>query len=269
MDSKELSLIAKSVRRTIIELVYQAKASHVGCSLSVADILVALYFEVMHVDPKDSNATDRDRMILSKGHSISALYSTLALRGFFPKEKLEEYGRDGVALASHGVRGAVPGIEVSTGSGGHGLSLGIGMALALRRAKNHARVFVVSGDGEMAEGSVWEAVIFAGFHKLSNLTLVIDHNHFQDGQDGLRTHEILDLHPFKEKLSAFRWGVDEVDGHNFEELVPALSKKTERPQAVIANTEKGRGVSFMEGRPEWHGKSPNEDEYKIALKELS
>ncbi|MAF80295.1 transketolase [bacterium] len=269
MDLEKLSTRAKSVRRKIIELVYQAKASHVGCSLSVTDILVALYFEVMNIDPKNPNDSDRDRMILSKGHSISALYAVLAARGFFPEEKLQEYGKDNTSLASHGVRGAVPGIEVSTGSGGHGLSLGAGMALALKGAKSNARVFVVSGDGEMAEGSAWEAITFAGFHELSNITLVIDHNNLQDGQDGLRAEEVLDLNPFADKLRAFHWDVEEIDGHNFEELVTAMNKKGERPQAIIASTKKGRGVSFMEDEPEWHGKSPSEEEYTMALKELS
>jgi transketolase len=267
-NNQELVSAAKLIRKKIVDLIYQAKASHIGCSLSVTDILVALYFEVMHIDPKNHEAPDRDRLILSKGHSISALYATLAHRGFFPESELESYGKDASRLASHGVRGALPGIEVSTGSGGHGLPLGVGMAIALGRSKSNARVFVVSGDGEMAEGSVWEALLFAGFHKLSNLTLVIDHNHLQDGQDGLRTDDILDIHSFKEKLNAFRWDVTKVDGHNFEELIPTLSEKRERPHAIIANTVKGKGVSFMEDRPEWHGKSPNEDEYNNAVREL-
>lgn len=266
---KELVLVSRLVRQTILNLVYRAKASHVGCSLSVADILIVLYFGVMRIDPENPTASDRDRCILSKGHSISALYATLAHRGFFPKERLEAYGRDGSPIAVHGVRGAVPGIEVSTGSGGHGLSLGIGMALASRRLKKGTRVFVVAGDGEMAEGSVWEAVLFAGFHKIFNLKLIIDRNHFQDGQDGLGTDEILNLEPFSEKLSAFHWDVDVVDGHNFEELTSAFEKKTDRPHAIIANTLKGKGVSFMEGKPEWHGKSPNEEEYTKAIEELS
>ena len=263
----DLQLQVKSVRQTIVDLVYQAKTSHVGCSLSVADILVALYFDVMHIDPKNPNSSDRDRLILSKGHSVAALYATLAQRGFFPKKKLDDYGKEGTKLASHGVRNALPGIEVSTGSGGHGLSLGIGMALAIRRS-NGAHVYVISGDGEMAEGSVWEAILFAGFHKISNLTLVIDHNNLQDGQDGLHANEVLDLNPFKEKFDSFHWEVDEVYGHLFEELIPVLKKKSTMPHVVIAKTVKGKGVSFMENVPEWHGKSPNEEEYKAAMKDL-
>jgi len=269
MNVSKLESAAKNIRREIVEMVYRAKSSHIGCALSAADILTALYFESMNVDPKDPEMKGRDRLIVSKGHGVTALYAVLAERGFFPKDKLEEYGTDGTRLASHVVRGVVPGAETSSGSGGHGLSLGIGMALAESQKNSGARVFVVSGDGELEEGSVWEAILFAGFHRLSNLTLVVDRNDFQDGKDGLRVSEILDLNPLDDKFRAFGWEVSTVHGHDFDELVPILGKSFDKPNVIIANTIKGKGVSFMEGDGKWHGSSPNEEEYKKAVKELS
>jgi transketolase len=265
----ELEKHARSIRRTVVEIIYRAKASHIGCCLSSADILTALYFEALKVDPENPSAPHRDRFVLSKGHAVAACYATLAERGFFDREKLQEYGQDGTVLASHIVHGVMPGVETSNGSGGHGLSLGVGMAIAARNQKFSSRIFVLSGDGELQEGSVWEAALFAGFHKLSNLTLIIDHNHLQDGTDGLRVEEILNLSPLDEKWRAFRWDVDIVDGHNFGELISALNKKTHGPHVVIANTIKGKGVSYMENRGEWHGKCPNEEQYQLAMKELS
>lgn len=270
MNTEELERTAKAIRKNIVTLIYNAKSSHVGCSLSAADIFTALYFGgVMKIDPAHPDADDRDRLVLSKGHAVSALYTTLAERGFFPKEKLAEYGKDGTTLASHIVRGVVPGAETSNGSGGHGQPLGAGMALASKIKGNSARIFILSGDGELAEGSAWEAILFAGFRRLDNLTMVIDRNHLQDGQDGLRTDTILDIEPLEEKLGAFRWDVETVNGHDFAELTPALTKTGSKPRAVIANTTKGKGVSFMENRGEWHGKCPSLEEYEIAIKELS
>jgi transketolase len=270
MNSKELEAKAKNIRRAIVEMIYRAKSSHIGCSLSSAEILTALYFgRVLKVDPKNPTDPDRDRFILSKGHGVSAVYATLAERGFFPKEKLEEYGKNGTTLASHIVLNVVPGAETSNGSGGHGLPLGVGMAIAARFDKRPSRTFVFSGDGELEEGSVWEAALFAGFHKLSNLTLVVDRNNLQDGTDGKHLSDILDLNPLDEKFKAFGWDADIIDGHNFEELIPALQKQTGRPRVVIAKTTKGKGVSFMEDRGEWHGKCPDAGQYAQAMKELS
>jgi len=266
----ELSERARSIRRSIVEMIYNAKSSHIGCALSSADIWTALYLGgVMNIDPKSADSPDRDRLVLSKGHGVSAFYATLSEMGFFPKEKIKEYGTDGTELASHIVRGVLPGAETSNGSGGHGLPLGAGMALAAKIRGENYHVFVLSGDGELEEGSVWEAALFAGFKSLDNLTMIVDRNHLQDGKDGLRTDTILDLEPLAEKFEAFRWEVDTVDGHNFNELIPALKKTGSRPRVVIANTIKGKGVSFMENKGEWHGKCPNDEEYKIAMKELS
>ncbi|MEK7174238.1 MAG: transketolase [Patescibacteria group bacterium] len=261
---------AKHIRRDIVEMIYRAKSSHIGCALSAADILTALYFGgVLRIDPKSPKAPGRDRLILSKGHAVTAVYAALAERGFFPKEKLLEYGTDGTTLASHIVLDVLPGTETSSGSGGHGLPMGVGMALAARADKNGARIFVLSGDGELEEGSAWEAMLFAGHHKLSNLKLIVDRNDLQDGVDGLRVSDVLDLNPLDEKFRAFGWEVDIVDGHDPAALIPALKKETARPHAIIAKTVKGKGVSFMENRGEWHGKCPNADEYAIAIKELS
>ncbi|KKU60095.1 MAG: Transketolase subunit A [Parcubacteria group bacterium GW2011_GWA2_47_12] len=269
METVTLIHTAAGVRRNIVEMIYRAKSSHIGCSLSVADILVALYFSVMRVDSRAPALPARDRLVLSKGHSVSALYATLAERGFFSKERILEYGTEGTTLASHAVHGSLPGMETSAGSGGHGQSLGVGMALAAMNDKTGSRIFVVSGDGEMQEGSAWEAIMFAGFHKLSNFTLVIDRNRFQDGSDGLGTEDILNADSFEDKLRAFHFDVERVNGHRFEELIPALHAKTARPRAIIADTVKGKGVSFMEGRPEWHGKCPSAEEYATAMRELS
>jgi transketolase len=263
---KYLEEKAKAIRRTIVGLIHRAKCSHVGCSLSVADILAALYFEILKLDPNRPDDPDRDKLILSKGHAVSALYATLVERGFFSKEKLDEYGTDGTMLASHVVHRAVPGAETSNGSGGHGLSLGIGMALAARDDKRSSRVYVVSGDGEMEEGSVWEALLFAGFHKISNLTFIIDRN-FMKSEGS--TASIIDIEPLPEKLRAFRWEVDVVDGHDFDALISVFQKKHDKPHAVVAVTIKGKGVSYMEGKWQWHGGSPNKEQYDIAMKELA
>lgn len=260
---------ARAIRRLAVMMSYESKTSHVGCALSFADILAALYFRVANVNPERPDDPRRDRVLLSKGHAVAGLYGALAERGFFPKEKLKEYCRDGSKLASHIVRGAVPGAETSSGSGGHGLSLGVGVAIALRNQKLPSRVFVLSGDGELQEGSVWEAALFAASQKLSNIVLVVDRNNFQDGSDGLRADEIVNLGSLDEKFKAFGWDAAVVDGHSFEELIPALEKMGDKPYAIVANTVKGKGVSYMEGRGEWHGKVPDDEQYAIAMKELS
>jgi len=269
MDINELEKKAKFIRRTIVDIIYKAKSSHIGCSLSAVDILVALYFDVMEIDPDNPQKDGRDRFILSKGHGVSALYSTLAERGFFDKAKLDEYGTDGTVLASHVVLGSVPGTETSNGSGGHGLPIGVGMAIVDRHKDNNARNYVLSGDGELEEGSVWEAAMFAAVQKLDNITLIVDRNGFQDGKDKNSTEDIMGLEPLDKKFESFGWEVDMVDGHDLGELILALNKRSSKPRVVIAKTIKGKGVSYMEGDPKWHGSSPNEEEYKLAIKELA
>ncbi len=266
MTNEELKNIGKSVRRAIIEMGYRSKGGHIGCSLSCADIIIALYFSAMRIDPKNPLADDRDRFILSKGHSAAALYAVLAERGFFPKEELQSYFSDGSRLAGHVVLGCVPGTEASTGSEGHGLSLGEGMAFAAIQKKNNARVFVIVGDGEMEEGSTWEAVMSAGHHKVGNLTMIVDYNRLQIMGN---PEDILGIDPLDEKLKNFKWDVDVINGHDFDELIQALNKKTDRPHAIIAHTIKGKDVSFMENKVEWHGKSLDENLYQTAIKELS
>ncbi len=270
MTTQELQVVAKNIRRTIVTLIYKAKSSHIGCSLSSADIWAALYFGgVMNITPETVKSEGRDRFVLSKGHGVSAFYATLAERGFFPRAKIEEYGKDGTELASHIVHGVLPGAETSNGSGGHGLPLGVGMALAARQLKTGSHTFVLSGDGECEEGSVWEAMMFATAQKLNNITLIIDRNHLQDGQDLGTTELIMALDPLDKKFEAFGWEVEVVNGHDLEELIPALKKKSDRPRVVIANTVKGKGVSYMENGPLWHGKCPNDAEYAQAMNELA
>lgn len=269
ISNTELSLHAKEIRKNSVTMSYESKTSHVGCALSFADILTVLYFRVANITPKDPKAPDRDRIILSKGHGVVGMYAALAERGFFPKEKLAEYCREGSILASHIVKDALPGAETSNGSLGHGLSMGVGMAIALKNQGLASRVFVLAGDGEMQEGSMWEGAMFAGTHELSNITVVVDENHFQDGGDGLRVEQIVAVGPLDDKFRSFGWDVDVINGHDFDELTAALSKKGNRPRAVIARTVKGKGVSYMENRGEWHGKVPSPEQYELAMKELS
>lgn len=266
IDTKALHAHAKHIRRTIVEMIYHAKCSHIGCSLSAADILTALYFGVLRVDPANPDDPNRDRLIMSKGHGVAALYATLAERGFFVRSELGSYGTDGTHLASHVVKNALPGIETSNGSGGHGLSLGIGMAIAARNSGNGARIFVVSGDGELEEGSVWEALLFGAHHTLTNVTMVVDQNGMQSEGS---TEAIIDIEPLVDKFHAFGWDAAVVDGHDFAQLIPALRTSGPRPRVVIAKTTKGKGVSYMENKWQWHNGSPNDEQFKIAMEELS
>ncbi len=265
IDTKALIAHAKNIRRTIVEMIYRAKCSHIGCSLSAADILTALYFGVLRLDPLNPNDPNRDRLIMSKGHGVAALYATLAERGFFARDELDLYGTDGTRLANHVVRNALPGMETSNGSGGHGLSLGIGMAIAVRNAGNGARVFVVSGDGELEEGSVWEALLFGSHHQLANVTMVVDQNGMQSEGS---TETIVDIEPLADKFHAFGWDVAVINGHDFTQLIPAMRVSGSRPRVVIAKTTKGKGVSYMENKWQWHNGSPNDEQYKIAMEEL-
>ena len=234
----------------------------------MSDILAVLYTGVLRVDPERPDWPERDRFILSKGHGGAGLYAVLAECGFFPRAWLDEYCDDGSRLAGHVSHHGVPGVEASTGSLGHGLSLGCGMALAAKRAGRDFRAFVILSDGECDEGSTWEAALFAPHHGLDNLVAVIDYNKIQSLGN---VKDVLDLEPLCDKWDAFRWGVREIDGHDHEQLRDALTSvpfEAGRPSMIVAHTIKGKGVSFMEGELAWHYKSPNDEQVAIALAEL-
>ena len=260
-------MIAKEVRRKIIRMVTTGKSSHAGTALSSVEILVALYFSAMKINPEKPDEENRDRFIMSKGHGCSALYAVLSEKGFFPEAELESFYLDD-GIPGHGTLKCLPGVEASTGSLGHGLSLGAGMALAAKMNNLSYRTFVLMGDGECDEGSVWEAAMFAGHMKLDNLVVIVDYNKLQSFG---YTKEVLDLEPFIEKWKSFGWGAIEVDGHSVDKLCKALEKiplERGKPTAIIAHTIKGKGVSFMENKLEWHYKSPTPEQEKQALEEL-
>ena len=266
-QEKNLPKKAAQIRRDIADIVYRSSAGHIGGSLSETDILVALYYEVMKTDPKNPKWTERDRFILSKGHSIDAYYCVLADKGFFDKEELKNYSQFGSDLIGHPNR-AIPGIEMNTGALGHGLSIGVGMALAGKMDKKDYRVFVLMGDGEQAEGSVWEAAMAAANYKLDNLVAIIDRNGLQISGT---TEDVMALSPLKDKWKSFGWNVSVVDGHDIPSICNALSKKNKvdsMPSLIIAETIKGKGISFMENNASWHHGVMSEDEYKIACEEL-
>jgi len=246
-------------------MAHKSGASHVGSSLSCADILAAVY-AVASISPETATDPSRDRVILSKGHGATALYAILAEHGFFPADLLSSYYLNGSPLTGHPDIGSVPGVETTTGSLGHGLPIGVGLALAAKIDARRYRVFVVLGDGECDEGSVWEAALAAHQFQLGNLTAVVDHN----GQQGMgRTSEIMDLEPLQAKWAAFGWRTLTVDGHDPERLVSALEvAASESPTAIIARTTKGKGVSYMENELLWHYRNPNDAQYAEALKEL-
>jgi transketolase len=261
--------LARRIRLDVVRMVHRANASHVGTCFSMSDLLAVLYSGVLRVDPERPEWPRRDRLILSKGHGCAGLYAVLAETGFFPREWLEDYCQNGSRLAGHASHHGVPGVEVSTGSLGHGLSLGCGMALAARRDERDFRTFVILSDGECDEGSTWEAVLFAPHHRLDNLVAIVDYNKIQSLGS---VDEVLDLEPFADKWRAFRWAVREIDGHDHGEVREALSSvpfEAGRPSVVIAHTVKGKGVSFMEHQLAWHYKSPNEEQLAIALAELA
>ncbi len=260
--------LARKVRVDALRMVHKARASHIGSCLSAADILAVLYASVLNFDAANPALPSRDRFILSKGHAAAVLYAVLAESGFFPREWLEHYTEDGSPLAGHAVHKGVPGVEVSTGSLGHGLSIGVGMALGARRTKTAYRVFVLMSDGECDEGSVWEAALFAGHHGLENLVAIVDQNQIQSFG---RVADVLDLEPFADKWRAFGWNVVELDGHDHFALSRALQGAPgvpERPTLVVARTVKGKGVSFMEDKLEWHYRSPDDAALALALGEL-
>ncbi|QSF44665.1 transketolase [Paenibacillus tianjinensis] len=258
-------MITNNIRKSILHMVHYSKSSHVGTCLSIVDILYVLYFEKLNIDPLQPLMSHRDKFILSKGHGGAALYATLAERGFFPKEHLDQYYVNNGMLPGHLDMEAVPGIEASAGSLGHGLSIGVGMAVANRQSGNPGEVFVLLGDGECNEGSVWEAVMLAATLQLKNLTVIIDYNKLQSFG---WTNEVIDQSNMAERWRSFGWETYEIDGHNLAEIRDVLSIEQTKPKAVIAHSIKGKGVSFMENKLEWHYKSPNGDELKIAYDEL-
>jgi len=257
---------AQRVRRSVVRTIDAARAGHIGGDLSVSDILTTLYLGVLEIDPADPTRQDRDRLILSKGHCAAALYSVLAHSGYFPIAELGTFMAPLSALNGHPNRTKVPGVETNTGPLGHGLPVAVGQALGLRLQGLDRRVFVVTGDGEMQEGSNWEAIMSAAHYRLANLTLVVDRNRLQQGA---RTEDTNALDPLAERLAAFGCEVREVDGHDTTQLLGAFAPSTTGlPVAVVANTTKGKGVSFMEDRVEWHHKVPTAEQVTAALVEL-
>lgn len=259
---------ARGIRKKVLKMVHRSQGSHIGSALSIVEILTALYFKILNISPERYDDEKRDRFILSKGHACSALYATLALRGFFKPCLLDGYCMDGGVLPGHATKGCVPGVEVSSGSLGHGLSMGAGMAIAAEYDRRKYRVFVLLGDGECDEGSIWEAAMFAGNKKLDNLVAIVDYNKIQSFG---RVKDVNNLEPFVDKWRSFRWETKEVDGHNVEKLIQSLTKlpfRKGRPSVLIAHTVKGKGISFMEDRLKWHYKSPTTEELRKALKEI-
>lgn len=259
---------AKDIRIDIIRQIHSAGSGHPGGSLSAADIITYLYFAEMNIDPENPDKADRDRFVLSKGHAAPALYAALAEKGYFPKETLLTLRQMGSILQGHPDRKKIPGVDMSTGSLGQGVSAAVGMALANKIDGSSARVYAVLGDGELQEGMVWEAAMAAAHYNLSGLTIFIDHNGLQiDGKN----EEVITVAPIEDKFRSFGWDVQTIDGHDFEEIAAAVEKaKTvkDRPQAIIAETVKGKGVSFMEDQAGWHGKAPNDEQAAQAVKEL-
>ena len=264
----ELKRIANRIRVEIIKMIGAAGSGHPGGSLSAVELLVALYFRVLRHDPQNPSWEDRDRFILSKGHGCPVLYATYAEAGYIDPALLSTLRKLGSPLQGHPDKRMLPILEASTGSLGQGLSIGIGMALAARLDKKDYHTFVMIGDGESQEGQIWEAAMFAGFHKLANLTAIVDYNKQQ--LDDF-TARILDLEPLVEKWTAFGWNAVEIDGHDFNQVIPALEEArsaTRKPTVIIAHTVKGKGVSFMENNIKWHGMAPKPEEVAAALKEL-
>lgn len=262
----DLEQISKNIRKSIVQMNARSFASHSGTALSTVDILTVLYFKIMNIDPNNPTLKSRDKFILSKGHGSSALYATLSERGYFSKELLDGFYIDGGQLPGHLDKDAVPGVEVSSGSLGHGLSIGVGMAIANKIDKLDNHVYVMCGDGELNEGSIWEAIMFAPHKNLDNLTMIVDYNKLQGYG---KTNEVINLEPLNEKLKSFNWEVIEIDGHNLQEIEKALISKSNKPKAIIAHTVKGKGVSYMENEFFWHYKSPNKEQLEQALKELN
>jgi transketolase len=268
LGAAEVRALATKIRRHVVQMTHRAKASHVGTSLSMADLLAVLYGGVLRVDPSNLAWPGRDRFVLSKGHGCAGLYAVLAERGFFPIARLAEFYQDGSRLAGHVTRAGVPGVEVSTGALGHGLSIACGMALASQRDRRRFRVFALLSDGECDEGATWEAALLAAHHRLDGLVAIVDYNKIQSLG---AVKDVLDLEPLAAKWRAFGWAALEIDGHDVEEIGRALSEiplTPGRPTCVVAHTVKGKGVSFMENQLLWHYRAPDATETARALAEL-
>ena len=268
MDKLALQKMAVEVRKGIVSSVHSAKAGHPGGSLSAADIFTYLYFEEMNIDPKDPKKEDRDRFVLSKGHTAPGLYSALANRGYFPVEDLLTLRHTGSYLQGHPDMKHIPGVDMSSGSLGQGLSAACGMALAGKMKQQDYRVYALCGDGEIEEGQIWEAAMFAGFRKLDNLCVIVDNNNLQiDGP----IDEVCSPYPIDKKFESFNFPVINIDGNDFDEIKRAFDEARATkgmPTAIIAHTVKGKGVSYMENSVGWHGKAPNDEEYAVAMEDL-
>ena len=268
MENLELAKMANEIRKGIVTAVHSAKAGHPGGSLSAADIFTYLYFEELNIDPANPDKPDRDRFVLSKGHTAPGLYSTLAHRGFFPVEDLVTLRKLGSYLQGHPSMQYIPGVDMSTGSLGQGISAAAGMALVGKLDNKDYRVYTLLGDGEIEEGQVWEAAMFAGFHKLDNLVVIVDNNGLQiDGP----IDQVCSPYPIDKKFEAFNFHVINIDAHNFDEIRAAFKEAKETkgmPTAIIAHSLKGKGVSFMEGNVAWHGTAPNDEQYAVAMADL-
>lgn len=266
---KALKKIALEVRKDIIEAVYSAKSGHPGGSLSIADILTVLYFNQMNIDEKKPDDPNRDRLVLSKGHACTALYSVLAEKGYFDKEDLKTFRKLGSPLQGHPDMNKIPGIDMTTGSLGQGLSASVGMAIASKMNKAGCKIYCILGDGEIEEGQIWEAAMSASKYKLDNLCVILDNNNLQiDGE----IEKVGGMNNITEKFLSFGFNVVNINGHNIDEIIDAITtaKQTKgKPTIIIAKTIKGKGVSFMENKAEWHGKAPSEEEYKLAMDELN
>ena len=268
MNKLELQITANEVRKGIVTAVHSAKAGHPGGSLSAADIFTYLYFEEMNIDPKNPKKPDRDRFVLSKGHTAPGLYSTLAQRGYFPVEDLKTLRHLGSYLQGHPDMKHIPGVDMSSGSLGQGISAAVGMALSAKLTNDDYRVYTLLGDGEIQEGQIWEAAMWAGHRKLDNLVVIVDNNNLQiDGS----IEDVCSPYPIDKKFEAFNFHVINIDGNDFDQIRAAFKEARETkgmPTAIIAKTVKGKGVSFMENAAGWHGKAPNDEEYEIAMADL-
>lgn len=268
MEIKELQKIAKDLRRDIIEMIYRAKSGHPGGSLSIADIMAVLYWNEMNIDPANPKMENRDRFVLSKGHAAPALYASLIEKGYASKDLIPTLRRWHSPLQGHPDMKKLPGVEMSTGSLGQGLSAANGMAISAKIYDNDYRVYAILGDGELQEGQIWEAAMTAAHYKLDNVVAIVDYNNLQiDG----KVSDVMDVSPVADKFKAFNWHVIEIDGHNYDEIIKAFAEARTvkgKPTAIIANTVKGKGVSFMENNAGFHGAAPNDEEYKKAMEEL-
>ena len=268
MNNLDLAKMANEIRKGIVTAVHSAKAGHPGGSLSCADLMTFLYFEEMNIDPKDPKKADRDRFVLSKGHCAPALYSTLAHRGYFPVEELTTLRKLGSHLQGHPCMQHTPGVDMSSGSLGQGISVAVGMALSAKLSGDDYRVYTLLGDGELAEGQVWEAAMFAGHKKLDNIVVIVDNNGLQiDG----KIEDVCNPYPIDKKFEAFNFHVINIDAHDFDQIRKALNEARDTkgvPTAIIMKSVKGKGVSFMENQAGWHGKAPNDEQYEVAMKDL-